>query len=421
MKKILFFDIAWRFAQGASKQLYHLGVMSLGVYYLGLDEFGRYAYLTSIVIICSLVADFGVSSSVAKYFSSESPVFNVLNEVLSFVFVLILAVFIVVSVYLYFINELGFSFFNIILVGLCVIFSVFSSILDGVNRGLMYFDVNSKANIFSSILSFSLVYPSIYFFGLTGLVFNLMIFYFINFIYLYIKINMLWRYKINFSCSEQTKLILKYSFIIGVSSLGLILYTKADQIILGNYGYTKELGVFEMMERLLLFVLVPFGMVAQVLAPRIIKTLSSSPVSGVKMIYKITSYLIALQVICYITLIILMSYYDEIILFSGRVELQQFKPIILILFFVFPIRAFSIFQTQAFIIPTGHANIIMFTTILFGMLNVVLDIIFINMYGFIGVFYSTLVVIPINTIVQTVIYHFRLKKIGGVNFNERKN
>lgn len=406
LNKSFLLDVAWRFAQSASKQIYHIIAMIVGTYLIGLDSFGQYTFLSALIITCAMVSDFGISTSISKHFSEKKFSPKELNEIVTLVLLLSLLLISGLFLYFKFFSSIGFNNIVIFIVMLSIIFCVITSILDGVNRGMMNFDTNSKANVLSSSVSSFLVYPLTYMWGLNGLVISFFLLYFLSALFLYKS--MKWNYRFSLDFSQPTKDIIKYGLTIGISSLGFILYIKVDQIILGNFGFTKELGVYEIIDRMLLFVLVPFGMVAQVLAPRISRKINESYADAIKLSRKISCALLVTVIILYMP-IVLIYYYGDSFAAEYFSEIIEYKDIIFIVLLVFPIRAFGVFQTQALIIPFGKAKLLMYTTLSFGLLNVFLDMYFLKLFGFIGIFYATAIVIPLNILIQTAIFNARLK------------
>jgi len=80
-----------------------------------------------------------------------------------------------------------------------------------------------------------------------------------------------------------------------------------------------------------------------------------------------------------------------------------------IMTFLIPAKVWGVFQNQAFIVSTGKAKIVLYTTIVGGILNVVLDYIFIKKYGFVGVYYVTLFVHTLNIVIQTLYFNNYLR------------
>jgi O-antigen/teichoic acid export membrane protein len=63
------------------------------------------------------------------------------------------------------------------------------------------------------------------------------------------------------------------------------------------------------------------------------------------------------------------------------------------------------FATNGFVMPSGHVAIISSATALGGALNIVFDILLIEMFGFTGVFITTLVVHSFSIAITNVLFY----------------
>ncbi len=75
---------------------------------------------------------------------------------------------------------------------------------------------------------------------------------------------------------------------------------------------------------------------------------------------------------------------------------------------IFPIRSFGSILATSFIVSTGRAKIMMINNFVFGLLNVGMDLIFIILFGPIGVVFSTLLLGHVSIFVA---YYFYQKSI----------
>ena len=91
---------------------------------------------------------------------------------------------------------------------------------------------------------------------------------------------------------------------------------------------------------------------------------------------------------------------------------ESFLTIMLVLLVLLPIKLWGVFLTNGLIIPSGFAKIITVTTLIGGALNIILDFIFINWLGYIGVFWVTLIIHSLNIIIVTLIYWSKINKYG---------
>lgn len=145
-------------------------------------------------------------------------------------------------------------------------------------------------------------------------------------------------------------------------------------------------------------------MLAQVIAPNISILCANKNIDVVKAKYK--KFILIFSIIG--TLIALI-YYNlfplGIKIFLPAYYVPEMAISIAILSYLIPFKIWGVFATNGFTIPSGYANIVAITTLIGGILNVIFDIVFINIYGFVGVFYVTLVIHSINIILQTIFYY----------------
>jgi len=92
--------------------------------------------------------------------------------------------------------------------------------------------------------------------------------------------------------------------------------------------------------------------------------------------------------------------------------ISQIMNLLLILV---PLRFFSTYFSLGYITPSGNVKIITTVLFVFGSLNVLLDFIFINIFGFIGVIYVTVIVQILLIITKDIWFVSRLKKLSNNN------
>ncbi|MBG2875358.1 oligosaccharide flippase family protein [Proteus alimentorum] len=394
MKKLTI-DIIYKFSQGGIKHLLQLIILFYGTYQLGSNDFGQYVYITTIIITLSLFLDFGLSTTLMKEIAENKENENkIYRSIIPYFSILTLSAGVIF---------LTFSSLELnikILLGLTLSIMPLCSVFDGVHRGKLDFKINAKYNFFAAMLCIILAFPIINHFNMIGLLFLNFIFYFsllIQYIYNCRK-------NISSKIIFDGKYLLKvasYSVIIGIGFIGQFLYTKADIIILGKYGYLSEITTYEILDRLLMYIILPFGLIAQVLAPRVIN-------SDIRKIKKITNFLFYISIILS-PLLYLLSYFILKSTYIYNVQLldipySTYSVIIPLLIACVPIRIFAILQTQALIIPLGFARIVASTTLFFGVINILLDFLLLYNYGFIGIFYSTIIVVSLNTLSQYILF-----------------
>lgn len=83
-----------------------------------------------------------------------------------------------------------------------------------------------------------------------------------------------------------------------------------------------------------------------------------------------------------------------------------------ILVILIPGRITAAIVNQSHTIATGNSYINMYVMIPAGLANVVLDLLFICIFGFMGVIYATVVCILFSNITFMILYYFKLRGLG---------
>ena len=148
----------------------------------------------------------------------------------------------------------------------------------------------------------------------------------------------------------------------------------------------------------------PIGIFSQITAPNITKFFASKeyPKINFKLkkyfIYSIISGVIVSIVSCW-------AIKPFIIYFLPNYDNYYFYLFFRLLLTIFPIRIFGTILTTSFIIAGGQAKIITYNNLIFGIINVIMDIFFIHRFGFIGVIYPTVILGWVSVIIAY--YYFK--------------
>ncbi|MFX0057844.1 MAG: polysaccharide biosynthesis C-terminal domain-containing protein, partial [Candidatus Heimdallarchaeota archaeon] len=289
------------------------------------------------------------------------------------------------------------------LVALIFLISGFN-ILDGVYRGLMRFKKLSFLSIIAFIIRIPLTYFFVLKFEIAGALWSQILFYIISFVLLILfskEKSLVFDKKIAIE-------VFKYSIVIGIASLAYYLYTNIDILFLEHYGYIIEIGDYKIATRFLELTYVPFVVFGQVIAPAITHLVARKEFIKLRKFLSKLIYVLGLGVI-----ISILSY------FAFPILIQIFFPeyystnLLLIwnlLLFLIPFKCVGVILIQGFLVPAGLGKITMQLTLIGGIFNVLLDYLFIEWFGFIGIFYSTLIIHSI-TITLTFLIFYR--KIPG--------
>jgi O-antigen/teichoic acid export membrane protein len=223
-------------------------------------------------------------------------------------------------------------------------------------------------------------------YGLTGALISQSLFYFILVIALFLTYGNL---HVQFD-KQLMKTLFNYSVVIGISSIGFYLYSRFSILILGYYGYIEEVNYFEIFIKITAMLAIMFNIIGQVIAPNI--TILSvkqkfERISSMYIYYLISSLIFSIFLCLglYLSLPLIMELYFPHLLTEG------FLQTIGILIWILPVNIISGGISQGFMVATGYARLGLLT-IPFGILNVIMALIFINQFGYIGVAYSLIIV-----------------------------
>ncbi len=352
-------------------------------------DFGIYNYILAIVFFLIMFGDFGISTATSRYVAE----YNVANKeklksVLFSSGALIFGLTVVVTGLTLIIGPwyLRDKYIYILYLLPLVFLAPITSLYDGVYRGLKKFKQLAIISSIIGLFSLSFVYFLIKNYGLTGALISQNLFYFLLFLALALGYRE-FDIKIN---KEVIKEIGKYSLIVGFGLLGLYLYTRVDLIFLGAFGFIEEVGLYEFINRFISITMILPLIFATVIAPNITKLHVTRNYVKLKQLFKkiliISSLFGILVVIIFIFIGPLISSF-----FFTEDDLNNLHKMLYILLPVLFTQSITSITPVAFAVSTGNADISTKVLILFGILNCLLNYIFIINFGYIGILYSTLV------------------------------
>ncbi len=395
--------------------------LTLFIYYfsafvLSPDSFGEAVYYISIASFVLVFCDFGISASITKYISGKEFTESKYKEgqILSkVVFQLGVYSLIVISIFVIIFNliEIGSLSVNksaLYLLLPYIFFTPVISVFDGYLVGKSSFKLLLKINalhwVFSMLITFILVKHLLF----EGVMISLSVNSFILFVlFVFFHITEL-SPKIK---SVKIDGIFSYSIVIGLSSMGYFLYTRFDVFVLKYFGYTQEIGFYEIINRLFAILVIPFAIFGQVQAPIVSSYRTSSSAKSIYSYFKKTLGVVFLiGVILSISLYITFPLLIEV--FMSDLDKEKFVLINNVLVCVLPLKFVGVVSTIGFITPLGKAKITTFVTLIFGIVNVFLDIYFIQILGFLGIFLATFFVQNFAIVIQLLIFK---KYLNGQN------
>ncbi|MDY0386316.1 MAG: oligosaccharide flippase family protein [Methanolobus sp.] len=402
-------NFTWRALQIFGKQGITFFIFILCAKLLTPHDFGIYNYILAIIYLLIIFGDFGISTATSKYVAEYNAtdkeklkliIFNSLILIIGLASIVTLLTILFGS---YFLNE---KYVYVLYVLPMLFLAPISSLYDGIFRGLKRFKELAMISLFIGLASITFVYLLVRSYGLTGALISQSLFYLVLVMALFLTYG-----KIHIQFDKQLiRSIFNYSLLIGISSIGYFMYSRVDIIVLGQYGYIEEIGYYELINKGFELMFLPFALLAQVVAPNITAYFSKKEYSKVRV--KLNFFMKLIIPAAILIAIIFYFIFPQIIkLFLAEYYVEEMLMAIFILSFLIPTKIWGVFQTQSFIVATGFAKIIAITTLLGGVLNIILDIVSINLIGFTGVFWVTLIIHSLNIIFQTIYYKYKIGQI----------
>ncbi|MDL1964018.1 MAG: oligosaccharide flippase family protein [Deltaproteobacteria bacterium] len=402
-------NFTWRALQIFGKQGITFFIFILCAKLLTPYDFGIYNYILAIIYLLIIFCDFGISSATSKYVAEYNATDkSKLKLILFNSLIIIMGLGVIVTLLTilsgsYFLNK---KYVYMLYVLPMLFLTPISSLYDGIFRGLKRFKELAIISLSVGFVSIIFVYLLVNNYGLIGALISQSLFYLVLVLALFFVYG-----NLHIQIDKQlVKTIFNYSLVIGISSIGYFLYSRVDIIVLGHYGYVEEIGYYELVNQGFILMFLPFALLGQVIAPNITAYFSRKDYSKVrKKLYFFMKLIIPIAIL--IAGLFYFIFPQIIKIFLSEYYVEEMLIAIFILSFLIPAKIWGVFQTQSFIVATGFAKIIAVTTLLGGVLNVILDIIFINLIGFTGVFWVTLAIHSINIIFQTFYYKHKIGQI----------
>ena len=387
--KIIINNFFWRGLQIFGKQGITLVTFFMAAKLLSKNDFGIYNYIIAAIYFFVMFGDFGISSSVSKSVAEYRYKDN--NRVDKIIYNSFLVISVLTGVCIFFLVIFGKIIFKeyvqYIYYTIPLIFLIpANSLLDGIYRGYEKFKILSFKTSIVGLFSVGLILFLTKNFGLIGALLSLVLFNFLLFVILIVGIK-----KPRTSYDKKIiKEITSYSLIIGLGSVGFYLYTKIDLIFLGYYGFMEEISIYEIINKLQVIFLTPFLIMAQVISPRITRLYADNKVKEILMKLKMVVVFCLFSGL-FICLSVFFLKEELLSVFLSEYSTKEMYNMLNLMLLVYFTQIVTSVIPVGFTIPTGHARISMNILLFFGLLNVILNYIFINIFGFIGVIYSTMI------------------------------
>jgi O-antigen/teichoic acid export membrane protein len=379
----------WRSLQILGKQGITFLIFILCAKLLSPYDFGIYNYILAIIFTLIMLGDFGISSAASKYVAEYSITDIKKSKFILFSSgILILTLTLLITFFVLFLGPVYLKDrFVYILYLLPLLFvAPMTSLYDGMFRGFKRFKELSVISLAVGAVSISFVYILIKSNGLVGALIAQNIFYFL------LLVILAWRYG-HFDLKFEKKIAFevgKYSFLIGLSMLGYFLYTRADIMVLGHYGFIEEIGYYEIINKTFQLIILPTTILATVVAPNTTKNFALKKYAHLKNKIAKECYLLFAFGLA-VAFIFYFLFPWAVRMFLPEYDVNLLSSMLAVIIFLVPLRFFSTYLSVGYITPSGKASILTRYLIIFGLLNLLLDFILINVLGFIGVIYATLI------------------------------
>jgi O-antigen/teichoic acid export membrane protein len=399
----------WRSMQIFGKQAISFFIFIFCVTFLSPDDFGVYSYIMGFGYLLIVFSDFGIGQTVLRRVASCDPndtmaTKNILYNSVILVLVTATVVWIIaIIVGKMFLSE---YFYYILLISPLIFLAPLTSLYDGFLGGLKRFKEQSIIFTKSTLISAPIIVLCVWYGGIVGAILGHIIFY------AFLLIG-LWRNNRLFEVAydrDMFRNIFSYTMLIGLASISYLLYTKINVVILGWFGFVSQIGYYEIMNKIFyIALLLPINILATITAPNIVRYFEQGRFKMIlqKAIQK--SSIIFVLGIC----ISLVTFFVFPYLFRSMLpqyDINLLMSMLQVMFVLVPIKLVSTYINTAYIIPGGYAKILTYTVGIFGLVNVALSIIFLNIFGFIGIMYAMVIAQGVESLVSVLIFMVALKK-----------
>ena len=380
----------WRSLQTFGKQGITFLIFILCAKLLTPYDFGIYNYALAIIFFLIIFGDFGISTATSKYVAEYNVTDkNKLKSVLFNSGIIILGLTIIITILTlligsYYLKE---KYIYVLFLLPLIFLAPMTSLYDGIYRGLKRFKQLAIISLIVGVFSLSFVYILIKTYGLIGALIAQNLFYLILFVALasgYREFHFKWN-------KEVMKNVTNYSIIIGIADLGYFIFTRINTLILGHYNLILEIGYYELINKIFIILVIPFTIFSQVIAPTITELYSKNKNKEIKSKY-IEYILLSLVISLVLAIFIWISFPTLLKLF-----LDKYNNVIVItsmnlLLIVLVSQCIGTVTAVGFSTASGNAKLNMYWLLFFGVLNVILSVLFVKNFGYIGIIYSTVII-----------------------------
>lgn len=408
--KETFHNFIWRFLQIFAKQGVSFLIFILCAKFLVPYDFGLYNYILAVIFLIIMFGDLGVSTATSKYVAEynvtdKEKLRSVLFSAGLIVFVLTtIATVIFLLVGPWFLKD---AYVYALYLLPMIFFSTVTSLYDGIYRGLKKFKRLAIISIFVGVISIPIVFFLVKTQGLVGALIAQNIFYIMLLLGLFIGYRE-FSFKID---SSVIKDIGRYSSYYAVAVLGSYLLIRFVVLLLGYYGYVEEIGVYELITKFFMLMLLPFTLLGQVVAPDF--AVMSAKNENQKILLKSVKYTQLFLVVGLLLGLLLYFVMPPLfqIFFYEYYFTEYFDITFLICLVIFVSNVWAATFDAGILIPTGHANMMAKFYIALGIIGVFFSVILANYFGYFGIILSSAILSVIMVIGMRVAYFYKVSKV----------
>jgi len=402
-------NFKWRALQICGKQGMIFLIFIFCAKLLSPVGFGTYNYVMAIVMLLVMFGDFGISTATSKYVAEynvtdkdklKAVLFN--SGIIIFGLTVILT-----AITLVFGQQYLGKYYVYVLYLLPIVFlSPVSSLYDGIYRGLKRFKQISIISTVTGLISLSSTFFLVKEYGIVGALLTQDIFYLLlvvgSFLFykeFHLKINKI-----------VIKEIGKYSIAFGVATMGYYFFSELDILILGHFGYIKEIATYELLNKIFAIALVPFAIIGQIISPDFTVMYVKKEFLRLKASYKqylknVAILSVLVSGVMFLALPIIFK------LFFSNYYNNIFSAVFGLVVAIYALNFFNSPINAGIIVATGHAKLMTYMNILLAFFNFIICIIMIHLLGYIGVIYGTLFSSIIGTVILQVRFYFIMKNL----------
>ena len=376
--------------------------------FLSPETFGDFGYLMAVVGLLAVICDFGFSTAVSRYVAEyKFKQSEKLNKILFSISIVSIGISAFISAVVVLLGARVFKEnYRYILCLLPYLFLMpLTSIADGMYRGLKQFKKLAIISIIVGIFSLAASFILVSRYLLIGAILSQIILYFLMAAALFALQR---NFTMRFDKSIVTE-VARYALVLGTAGVAYFLYTRVDILILKQFGYVVEIGYYEIVNKIFQMLIIPFAILGQVIAPNTVKYAIANDFGEIKdKLKKYAAFCLGIGLI----LSVCLHFGIPPALRSAlpRYHTSEFMLIMNILLLLLPFKVLGTCLNQGFIVPAGFARIMTVAAGIGGILNVIFDYICIDRFGYIGVFWVTLVIHSLTIITLTTYFLFAIHR-----------